>query len=139
MEPEEEIEHDKQQVSQPEIDISQPPVSSVAEKALTKLGEYRDHIIILPLDEPIDGKRLIGKQSLEEIRAFLCKWVGRVADMITKEAFHGFYSKEMNELEMRVFLCNHMILAFHQMVAYLKKHYAEHWNPHKEELIHMFQ
>lgn len=96
-------------------------------------------MIILPLSQPIENKRLTGKESIEELKEFLCLWIGKVADMVTMDSFHGYYMEEMNEQEMRVFLCNHMVLTFHEMVAYLKTHYPAYWKAEKEAFIYLFK
>jgi hypothetical protein len=50
----------------------------------------------------------------------MSKWIGKVIDNVTKEAFHGYYSNQLSLIEMKVFMCNHIILSFHAMMEYVR-------------------
>jgi len=79
------------------------------------------------LGQPVEGIFIPENQNFERMREYLSKWVGKVFDLITKEAFHGFFTNKMNELETRVFVCNNIILNFHEMLSHLRKNYEKLW------------
>jgi hypothetical protein len=106
---------------------------------LAHLGEFRDKVLIVQLGKPVEGISINGAEDLEQMREYLSKWVGKVIDHITKEAFHGYFTNKMNELETRVFVCNNIILNFHEMLSYLRSHYHQLWQQYREEIIHHFQ
>jgi hypothetical protein len=83
------------------------------------LGEFRDRELIVALGKPVETLQLSGNDTFEHIRNYLSKWTGKAMNIITKEAFHGYYSKQMNEMETRVFVCNNIILNFHEMMSFM--------------------
>jgi hypothetical protein len=103
------------------------------------MGEFRDHQIDLTLLDPIEGYQLTGREDLKQVKIYLAKWMGRIMDNITKSAFHGYYSKQMSEMESRFFVCNHVILSFHEMVIFLQVNFPVFWRENKKALMHLYQ
>jgi hypothetical protein len=103
------------------------------------LGEFRDYRIDLTLAESIEGYQLNSQTDFGQLKIYLEKWVGRIMDDITKSAFHGYFSKQMSEMESRFYVCNHIILSFHEMVTFLQINFLRLWNNHKKELVHLYQ
>lgn len=102
-------------------------------------GEYRDRELIFPLSEPIEGITLHSKSTYEQVADFLPRWIGKCYDIMTKEAFAGYYSKAMLESETKVFLCNNIILNFHRMVEFIRSNYPDIWLGSSSKIIALFQ
>lgn len=60
-------------------------------------------------------------------------------DNITKEGFHGYYTKQLTEGESRVFVCSHVISSFHEMIRALDHYFPSLWNERRRELVHLYQ
>lgn len=62
----------------------------------TQLGEYCDRKVIIPLNQPIEGVTLTPSSPKEQLFSYIYKWIGCVTDNITKEAFNGYFTKQMS-------------------------------------------
>ena len=60
-------------------------------------------------------------------------------DNITKEGFHGYYTKSLSEGESKVFVCSHIISSCHEMVRTVGKHYKKLWDENHRELVQLYQ
>lgn len=44
----------------------------------------------------------------------------------------------MLESEAKVYLCNNIILNFHNMISWLREHYPSYWNSYSKDFINLF-
>jgi hypothetical protein len=84
------------------------------------LGEFQDRNVLVPLGQPLEGMQIDHIVTTRDLKSYISKWIGKVIDNVTKEAFHGYHSNQLSVIEMKVFVCNHIILSFHAMMEYVR-------------------
>lgn len=77
--------------------------------------------------------------TFDQIRHYIVKWVGQAVDAVVKQAFQGYYSKQLSEIEARVYVSNNLLLNFSELLRGLNEQHLALWKLHWKKLVENFE